>query len=142
MKRGILVAVLTLLVWFLSTQGAQAQGAQAQGAQAQGAQAQGAQAQGAQAQGMQKFEQLSRQLNLTPAQKVQLIPILRAEAPKVEAIKANTSLSRVQKLAQVKALHDQTDPQVRSILTPEQYQNLQEIRRSEIQQTIRKKLNQ
>jgi periplasmic protein CpxP/Spy len=122
MKRGILVAVLTLLVLFLSTQGAHAQGAQAQG--------------------VQKFEQLARQLNLTPAQKVQLIPILRAEAPKVEAIKANTSLSRVQKLTQLKAVHDQTDPQVRSILTPEQYQSLQEIRRSEIRQAVQKKLNQ
>jgi periplasmic protein CpxP/Spy len=118
MKRGILaIAGLALPLLFMPAQDLHAQAAQ-------------------------KFEQLSRQLNLTAAQKVQLIPILRAEAPKVEAIRANTSLSRVQKAAQLKAVHDETDPQVKAILTPEQYQSLQEIRRSEMQQAIRKKLNQ
>src|SRR5271168_1294324 len=35
----------------------------------------------------QKIEQLAKQLKLTPQQKLQLAPILEAEAPKAEAIK-------------------------------------------------------
>jgi hypothetical protein len=90
------------------------------------------------AQGMQKFEQLSKDLNLTPQQKVQLIPILEAEAPKVKMIKSDTSLSMMQKMEQLKAVHDRTDPQVKSILTSEQYQKLQAMRKAEVQETIRK----
>jgi outer membrane murein-binding lipoprotein Lpp len=37
-------------------------------------------------QSMQKIEQLTTQLQLTPQQKTQLAPILEAEAPKVQAI--------------------------------------------------------
>jgi hypothetical protein len=90
----------------------------------------------------QKLERLSTQLALTPDQKRQLIPVLMAEAPKVEAIKNDTSLSKLQKLGQLKAVHDETDPQVKAILTPEQYQKLQEIRRQELQDAIKKRSNQ
>jgi hypothetical protein len=48
----------------------------------------------------------------------------------------------MQKLEQLKAVHDETDPQVRSILTPEQYGKLQEIRRSELERTMKKRIDQ
>ena len=86
---------------------------------------------------LQKLDQLAMQLQLTRQQKMQLIPILRDEAPRVEAIKADASLSKLQKMERLKAIHDETDPQVKSILTPQQYQKLQEIRRAEIRQAIR-----
>lgn len=90
----------------------------------------------------QKFEQLATQLALTPEQKRQLIPILVAEAPKVQAIKADSSLTKIQKLQQIKAIHEQIDPQVKAILSPEQYQKLQGIRRQELQRAAEKKLSQ
>jgi hypothetical protein len=90
----------------------------------------------------QKFEQLATQLALSPEQKRQLIPILVAEAPKVRAIKADSSLTKIQKLQQIKAIHDQTDPQVKAILSPEQYQKLQGIRRQELERVAEKKLGQ
>ena len=90
----------------------------------------------------QKFGQLATQLSLTPDQKAQLIPILVGEAPKVAAIKADASLTKIQKLQQLKALHDQTDPKAKAILTPEQYQQLQTIRRQEIAQMVEKRRNQ
>jgi protein CpxP len=93
-------------------------------------------------QGERKFRQLAKQLNLTPEQELKLIPILKAEAPRVEAIKANTSLSPIQKMEQLKALHGETDPQVKAILTPDQYQTLQGIRQQEIRQAIQRKMNQ
>jgi len=94
------------------------------------------------AQAAQKVEQVASQLNLTAAQKLKLIPILKAEAPKVEAIKGNTSLSPMQKMEQLRAVHSETDPQVKAILTPDQYQTLQGIRRQEIQQAIRNRQKQ
>jgi hypothetical protein len=48
----------------------------------------------------------------------------------------------MQKLQQLKAIHAETDPQVRAILTPEQYQQLQAIRQQEIQQAIKRKMGQ
>ena len=100
-----------------------------------------AQAQGGAAseQKLDKLEALSKQLNLTPQQKMKLIPILKAEAPKLEAIKANTSLTGIQKLEQIRSLHEQTNPQVQAILTPQQYTQLQGIRQQEIEAMIQKK---
>ena len=80
-----------------------------------------------------KAEAISQQLDLTPQQKIKILPILREEAPKVEAIKNNNSLSKIQKVQQIRAIHQQTDPQVKAILSQEQYQKLQAIRK----QTIR-----
>ena len=59
----------------------------------------------------------------------------------MEAIKADSSLTKIQKLEQLKAVHDQTDPQVKAILSPEQYQKLQGIRRQEVERVVEKKLN-
>jgi protein CpxP len=75
-----------------------------------------------------KLEAISQQLNLTPQQRAKVLPILADEAPKVQAIKNNSSLSRMQKMQEVKAIHQQTDPQMKAILTPEQYQKLRTIR--------------
>ena len=80
-----------------------------------------------------KLEAISQQLNLTPEQKAKVLPILREEAPKVQAIKNDNSLSKIQKVQKLRAIHQQTDPQMKAILSPEQYQKLQAIR----QQTIR-----
>jgi Spy/CpxP family protein refolding chaperone len=93
-------------------------------------------------QAIQNIQNIVRTLNLTPEQVSALIPILRAEAPKIQAIKSDPSLSRMQKLEQMRAIHAETDPQVRSILSPEQYQQLQQIRAQEIQQMIRRRMGQ
>jgi Spy/CpxP family protein refolding chaperone len=93
-------------------------------------------------QAVQRVEQIVKQLQLTPQQKMALRPVLKAEAPEVEAIRSNPTLSGVQKLEQLKALHARTDPQVRSILTPQQYQKLQDMRDRDIQEAIRKNLHQ
>jgi Spy/CpxP family protein refolding chaperone len=77
---------------------------------------------------MQKAQAIAQELNLTPQQKEKILPILADELPKVNAIKNDNSLSRMQKLQQVRAIHQQTDPQMKAILSPEQYQKLKEIR--------------
>jgi len=86
-----------------------------------------------------KLEAISQQLNLTPQQKAKVLPILREEAPKVEAIKNNQSLSKLQKVQQIRAIHQQTDPQMKAILSPAQYQKLQGIRQQAIQDAVQKR---
>jgi len=72
---------------------------------------------------------VAKQLHLTRAQERQLVPILQAEEPKLQAIKNDQSLSKAEKLRQLRAVHDESNPQVKAILTPAQYQELQAIRR-------------
>jgi hypothetical protein len=90
----------------------------------------------------QKLEALAKQLNLSPQQKMQLMPILKADAPKLEAVKSNTSLGPLQKLEQINAIHAQSDPQIKSILNPQQYEQLQQIRQQEIHEAMEKKMGQ
>jgi Spy/CpxP family protein refolding chaperone len=75
-----------------------------------------------------KLEQIAQYLNLTPQQKDKILPILADEAPKVREIKNDPSLSRMQKVQRIKAIHQQNDPQIKAILSPEQYQKLQTMR--------------
>ena len=77
---------------------------------------------------MAKAQAIAEELKLTPQQKEKILPILADELPKVNAIKNDNSLSRMQKMQQVWAIHQQTDPQMKAILSPEQYQKLKEIR--------------
>ena len=83
-----------------------------------------------------KLQAISQQLNLTPEQKAKVLPILADEGPKVQAIKNSNSLSSMQKIQQIRAIHHQTDPQMKAILSPEQYQKLQAIRQQAIKDAI------
>jgi len=53
-----------------------------------------------------KLEAIAQQLNLTPQQKVKVLPILADEAPKIQAIKNDNSLSKIQKIQRLKALQE------------------------------------
>ena len=86
-----------------------------------------------------KLQAISQQLNLTPQQKAKILPILADEGPKVEAIKNNSSLSGFQKMQQIRAIHQQTDPQMKAILSPDQYQKLQAIRQQAIREAMEKR---
>ncbi len=88
---------------------------------------------------LQKLEAMMKELNLTPDQKTKLLPIFREEMPKIEAIKSNTSLTGRQKLQQLRAVHEQTDTQVKPILSADQYAKLQQIRQQQIEEAIQKK---
>src|SRR5437773_2961209 len=86
-----------------------------------------------------KMIALAQQLKLTPQQEVEVLPILKAEAPKLEAIKNDPSLSVMQKMKQLHAIHSENAPQLQKILSPEQYQELQAIREQDIKKAIAKK---
>jgi Spy/CpxP family protein refolding chaperone len=93
----------------------------------------------------QRLAAVAKQLHLTREQEKQLIPILKAQEPQLQAIRNDQSLSRVEKLQRLQAVHDQSNPQVKAILTPAQFQQLQEIRqkrRAQLLQAARSHPNQ
>ena len=88
---------------------------------------------------MAKVQAIAQKLQLTPEQKVKVLPILEQETPKLEAIKNNNSLSGLQKMRQLRAIHAETAPQLQQILSPAQYQKLQAIREERIKEAMEKK---
>lgn len=87
---------------------------------------------------MQKLEKMSAALQLTPAQKEQVRPILMQEAPKLKAIKTDTSLGPMQKAMKMHQIADATDAKLKPILTPQQYQTWEQMRAQERQQMMQK----
>jgi hypothetical protein len=79
---------------------------------------------------------LAQQLKLTPQQEVEVLPILKAEAPKFDAIKNDPSLSGMQKMKQLHAIHSESAPELQKILSPAQYQQLQAIREADIKKAV------
>jgi len=91
------------------------------------------------AQGIEKAENVAQELKLTPQQEAKVLPILKQEAPKIQQIKNNPSMSGIQKMKELRAIHNETAPQLQQILSPEQYQKLQSIREQQIKQAMAKK---
>lgn len=85
-----------------------------------------------------KLEKISAALQLTPQQKQQLLPILKEEAPQLEAVKNNASLGPLQKAMQLKQIGQATDTKVQPILTAEQWQEWQVMRAQEREQMMQK----
>ena len=90
---------------------------------------------------MQKLEKMSAELQLTPQQKKQMLPIMMEEAKKMKAVKANTSLGPLEKIMQMKQIGTDMDTKVQPILSPQQYQKFQQIRQQEREEMIQKMRN-
>jgi len=90
---------------------------------------------------LQKLEKMSAALQLTPQQKQQVRPILMEEAPKLRALKENTSLGPLQKAMQMRQIADATDAKLKPILNPQQYQTWEQMRAQERQQMMQKMEN-
>src|SRR6266704_700596 len=65
-----------------------------------------------------------------------MLPILKAEVPKFEAIKNDPSLSGMQKMKQLHAIHGESAPELQKILSPAQHQQLQAIREADVKKAI------
>jgi hypothetical protein len=85
-----------------------------------------------------RLEKVSAQLQLTPAQKAQIRPILMEELPKMKALKSNTTMPPLQKARQMKEISNETDAKLKPILNPQQYEKWEQIRAEERQQMIQK----
>ena len=72
---------------------------------------------------------LQQNLSVSPQQSAQIAPILANEGRKIIAIRNNNSLSNVQKVQGIKAIHQQFDQQLKAILSSAQYDKLKVGRR-------------
>ncbi len=93
------------------------------------------------AEALEKLEKMSTALQLTPAQKQQVKPILMEEAPKLKALKSDTSLGPMQKAMKMRQIADATDAKMKPILNPQQYQTWEQMRAQERQQMMQKMEN-
>jgi hypothetical protein len=79
------------------------------------------------------YRTVIKQLRLTPMQERRVVPVLRAEALKVQGIKNDQSLSNSQKLRRLRAVQNRSNRQLRVILTRSQFKQLQAHRQQRAQ---------
>lgn len=72
--------------------------------------------------------QLSMELNLTEQQKQEIMPILKAEMPKLQALKKDTTLKPLDKIEHLKQISGTVDAQITPLLNADQQKKFQEIR--------------
>jgi Spy/CpxP family protein refolding chaperone len=88
---------------------------------------------------------VGKQLHVTRKQAKQLLPILNAEEPQLQAIRNDPSLSKAEKLQKMSAVHDQSMPQIKAILTPAQFEQLQahrQQRRAQLMAAVKAQMGQ
>jgi hypothetical protein len=83
--------------------------------------------------GMGSLAGLVQNLKLTPQQLQQVLPILEKEVPQLQSIMGKSGLSNAQKTQQTKAVQKQSDSQLKSLLSPEQFTSLQNFRSEQLQ---------
>lgn len=92
-----------------------------------------------------RMQEMARDLNLSDAQKEQLKPILKAQMEKLGELRQDQSLSRADKLKRLQAIREESLPQVKAILTPEQFEKWQKKQaegREHLRERVREKRNQ
>ena len=75
-----------------------------------------------------RLQEISQALDLAEDQKAKIKPILQAEMVKLKALRADSSLTPTQKTEKFKAIREESAPQLKAILTPEQLEKWQKIR--------------
>jgi hypothetical protein len=88
------------------------------------------------------MNQFAIELGLTDQQREQVFPILKAEMPKLQALKKDASLKPEQKLEQLKQISDEIDSKVTPLLNQEQQQKFQAIREEHRRELIEKMASQ
>lgn len=93
-------------------------------------------AQNAQSAAMQRMQQMSQQLQLTEQQKEKIMPILISEAPKAKAVKSDPSLPDNEKVAKLLEIRNESDDNIRPMLTSGQQKKLDQMRQQQRQQVM------
>jgi hypothetical protein len=79
---------------------------------------------------------LTQKLHLSPQQLQQVLPILQAEVPKLQGILGKTGLTDKQKVAETKTVTNQSDSQLKNILSPEQLTSLKGFRSEQLKDIL------
>lgn len=73
------------------------------------------------------MERVAQALNLTDDQKAEVAPILDDQRKKMHDIFQDNTLSRADKMAKIKQIHEDTAAQLKPILTGEQFQKWEKM---------------
>ena len=76
-------------------------------------------------------QHVGKRLGLSEDQTAKLEPIFADSQQKMTALRSNTSLTPDQRREQMKAIHNDTQTQLSSVLTPDQMQQLHSMRRGQ-----------
>lgn len=80
-----------------------------------------------------RMDHLTVMLKLTEEQQAQIRPILEEETAKVNVLRADNSLSRVQRRAKLQEIRDESYDRINAVLTPEQQKQHDELRKQALQ---------
>jgi protein CpxP len=75
-----------------------------------------------------RMAELSEQLNLTDKQKGAIRPVLEKEIEDIRALRADSTLSKEEKIEKMKVIRQTTQGEMNKILTPEQQKKLTEMK--------------
>ena len=78
--------------------------------------------------GQEQFDRTARMLDLTPEQKTQMASYLEGQRTQLQALRNDSALAREQRREQSRAIHEQTQSNIRSLLNPAQQQKLEDLR--------------
>ena len=73
------------------------------------------------------LERLSKALDLTEDQKAKIKPIIEERRQKMQALRDDTSLSKEQRMEQVKEIFKSSNEQIKALLTPDQQQKFEQL---------------
>ena len=76
----------------------------------------------------QQIAELSEHLNLTEEQKKAIGPIIEKEMKEIQALRADTTLSKEEKIEKMKAIRQTAQEEMNKVLTPEQQEKLAEAK--------------
>lgn len=77
--------------------------------------------------GMKGRPDIAKELNLTDDQKPKVKAIMDAQMQKMRDLREDDSLSKDDKRAKMKTIHDDTATQLKTVLTPDQFSKWQEM---------------
>ena len=75
-----------------------------------------------------RMEMLSKRLNLTADQQAKLLPIITDRQQQMRAIFQDSSLSREDRMAKLKAIRKDSNAKIEALLTDQQKQNFEQLR--------------
>jgi Spy/CpxP family protein refolding chaperone len=76
----------------------------------------------------QRVDRLSTELSLNAEQKTKVTALLQEDNKKMSELRADTSLSRDDRRAKIRAIGEERDTKMKAILTPEQFEKYQKSR--------------
>lgn len=83
-----------------------------------------------------QLQKMSQQLELSESQKQKIMTILVREEPRVQAVKADTTLPQSEKVARMMEIKNEMDDSIKPLLTPTQQVKLDQLRQQQRQEIL------